>query len=56
MGSIYIVFLVGGFALVFLTRDNNGRRFALKRMYVNTEKDLAMCQQEIHILVSFGYA
>ncbi|XP_055346320.1 serine/threonine-protein kinase sel-5-like [Paramacrobiotus metropolitanus] len=54
VGSIHVVvedvIAEGGFALVFLTKDNNGRRFALKRMYVNTDKDLAMCQQEIHIL------
>lgn len=46
------IFFSGGFALVFLTRDNTGKRYALKRMFVNKEQDLLMCQQEIRILVS----
>ncbi|OQV24753.1 AP2-associated protein kinase 1 [Hypsibius exemplaris] len=44
----------GGFALVFLTRDQMGRRFALKRSFVNTEADVIMCQQEIRILETLG--
>ncbi|XP_041364540.1 AP2-associated protein kinase 1-like [Gigantopelta aegis] len=39
----------GGFAIVFLVKAQNGARFALKRMYVNNEKDLAVCQKEIKI-------
>ncbi|XP_064601663.1 AP2-associated protein kinase 1-like isoform X2 [Liolophura sinensis] len=39
----------GGFAIVFLVKAQNGRRYALKRMYVNNELDLNTCKREIHI-------
>ncbi|KAK7113192.1 AP2-associated protein kinase 1-like [Littorina saxatilis] len=39
----------GGFSVVFLAKSSSGGRFALKRMYVNNEKDLAVCQKEIRI-------
>ncbi|GFN96846.1 Ap2-associated protein kinase 1 [Plakobranchus ocellatus] len=40
----------GGFAIVFLVKNPNGNRFALKRMYVNNDRDLAVCQKEIKIM------
>ncbi|XP_076846396.1 AP2-associated protein kinase 1 isoform X2 [Brachyhypopomus gauderio] len=40
----------GGFAIVFLVRTHQGSRCALKRMYVNNEYDLQVCQREIHIM------
>ncbi|XP_018110665.1 AP2-associated protein kinase 1 isoform X13 [Xenopus laevis] len=40
----------GGFALVFLVRTSNGMRRALKRMYVNNEHDLQVCNREIQIM------
>ncbi|KAF6207993.1 hypothetical protein GE061_016442 [Apolygus lucorum] len=39
----------GGFAVVFLVKNNNGKKFALKRMYVNNEHDLGVCDREIQI-------
>ena len=56
----------GGFGVVFLvkghvkgaknTSDSNGdQKFALKRIYVNNEKDLAVCKREISIVVSYFY-
>ncbi|XP_067673227.1 AP2-associated protein kinase 1-like [Haliotis asinina] len=39
----------GGFAIVFLVKAQNGSRYALKRMYVNNDRDLAVCQKEIKI-------
>jgi AP2-associated kinase len=30
----------------------NGNRYALKRMFVNNDHDLAVCKKEIHIAVS----
>ncbi|KAH3860606.1 uncharacterized protein LOC127865676 [Dreissena polymorpha] len=39
----------GGFAVVFLVKAGNGMRYALKRMFVNNEQDLAVCKKEIHI-------
>lgn len=45
----------GGFALVFLVRSLiNQQRYALKRMYVNNERDLIVCQREIAILKEFS--
>lgn len=41
----------GGFAIVFLVRLHSGSRLALKRMYVNNDHDLAVCQKEIKIMV-----
>lgn len=40
----------GGFAIVFLVRTPQGVRCALKRMYVNNEHDLQVCQLEIQIM------
>uniref|UniRef100_A0A4W4EHH6 non-specific serine/threonine protein kinase n=1 Tax=Electrophorus electricus TaxID=8005 RepID=A0A4W4EHH6_ELEEL len=40
----------GGFAIVFLVRTHQGSRCALKRMYVNNESDLQVCQREIHVM------
>uniref|UniRef100_A0A8C2C7A8 non-specific serine/threonine protein kinase n=1 Tax=Cyprinus carpio TaxID=7962 RepID=A0A8C2C7A8_CYPCA len=40
----------GGFAIVFLVRTNQGVRCALKRMYVNNEHDLQVCNREIQIM------
>nr|XP_047909933.1 AP2-associated protein kinase 1 isoform X6 [Anser cygnoides] len=41
---------LGGFAIVFLVRTNNGMKCALKRMYVNNEYDLQVCKREIQIM------
>jgi len=41
----------GGFGVVFLVKHkDSGRRYALKRMYVNNDKDLAVCKREISIV------
>uniref|UniRef100_A0A671UFA8 non-specific serine/threonine protein kinase n=1 Tax=Sparus aurata TaxID=8175 RepID=A0A671UFA8_SPAAU len=40
----------GGFAIVFLVRTHQGVRCALKRMYVNNEHDLQICNLEIQIM------
>ena len=49
----------GGFGVVFLVKHvkDSGMKFALKRMFVNNEKDLAVCKREINIVVScmFSY-
>lgn len=43
----------GGFALVFLVKAASSLgRFALKRLHVNNEADLANCKREIEIAVS----
>jgi hypothetical protein len=44
----------GGFAYVFRVRAINQQRYALKRMYVNNERDLVVCQREISILKEFS--
>jgi AP2-associated kinase len=45
----------GGFSIVFLVKSNvNSQRYALKRMYVNNEIDLAMCKMEIRIIKSLS--
>jgi len=46
----------GGFAFVFLVRSthSNQQRYALKRMYVNNEHGLQVCQREIAILKEFS--
>jgi serine/threonine protein kinase len=42
----------GGFGVVFLVRQrDNGRRLALKRLFVNNDRDLAVAKREISILV-----
>lgn len=51
----YLDFLLaGGFAIVFLVRTHQGLRCAMKRMYVNNEYDLQVCQREIQIMVSIS--
>ena len=40
----------GGFAYVFRVRTSNQQRYALKRMYVNNQRDLIVCQREINLL------
>lgn len=44
----------GGFAFVFLVRSYNQQRYALKRMYVNNQRDLHVCQREISIIKEFS--
>uniref|UniRef100_A0A182PAF1 non-specific serine/threonine protein kinase n=1 Tax=Anopheles epiroticus TaxID=199890 RepID=A0A182PAF1_9DIPT len=39
----------GGFAVVFLVKGSKGERYALKRLYVNNEYDLGVCNREIKI-------
>ncbi len=40
----------GGFSIVFLVKSNhNGKKYALKRMYVNNEADLEACKRELKI-------
>lgn len=46
----------GGFAIVFLVRTHQGVRCALKRMYVNNEYDLQVCNREIQIMVRYSLA
>lgn len=48
----------GGFALVFLVKctNNHNTKYALKRMFVNSEHDLNICKMEIDIAVSFDDA
>jgi len=44
----------GGFALVFVVKSVRGDdRFALKRICVNSEQDLAVARREIQITVSY---
>ncbi|KAI1303686.1 AP2-associated protein kinase 1 [Halotydeus destructor] len=40
----------GGFALVFLVKTSSGQRYAMKRLFVNNEQDLAVSKREIQIL------
>lgn len=50
--SIEDVIAEGGFSIVFLAKSNvNGKKYALKRMYVNNETDLEACRLEIQIIV-----
>ncbi|UJR14938.1 hypothetical protein I4U23_001919 [Adineta vaga] len=44
----------GGFAFVFLVRAYNQQRYALKRMYVNNQRDLHVCQREISLMKEFS--
>ncbi|OQR78676.1 AP2-associated protein kinase 1-like [Tropilaelaps mercedesae] len=44
----------GGFALVFLVKASSGARYALKRIFVNNEYDLACCKREIQIASSLS--
>nr|XP_018905548.1 PREDICTED: serine/threonine-protein kinase sel-5 [Bemisia tabaci] len=39
----------GGFAVVFLVKGSKGKRFALKRLFVNNEYDLNIAKREIQI-------
>ena len=50
MFKLKISFL-GGFSMVFLGRISSGQKVALKRMFVNDEEDLKVCQKEIAIMV-----
>lgn len=50
--SLFLYSFAGGFAIVFLVRNHQGLRCALKRMYVNNEHDLQVCKLEIQIMVS----
>ena len=48
----------GGFGVVFLVKvqdhgGSSGKRCALKRLFVNNDKDLAVSKREIAIVVSF---
>jgi len=45
-----LFFFTGGFAIVFLVKASNGSKYALKRMHVNNEHDLAACRREIQIV------
>lgn len=47
-------YFIGGFAIVYLVKANNGTRYALKRMYVNNEQDLNVAKREIQIAVSIS--
>jgi hypothetical protein len=40
--------------MVFLVKSN-GKKYALKRMYVNNQQDLEACKLEIHIIVTIIY-
>ena len=54
-GGFGVVFLVKGHAKNSSKNDQSSsgeRRFALKRIFVNNEKDLAVCKHEISISVS----
>lgn len=57
-GAQYVVEEViaeGGFAIVFLVKScSTGKKFALKRMFVNNEQDLAVCKREIQIYSSLS--
>lgn len=48
-----LYFILGGFAVVFLVKGSNNKRFALKRMYVNNEHDLGIARREIQIAVRY---
>lgn len=50
--SLEFFFFTGGFAIVFLVKGTNGKKYALKRMYVNNDHDLNICKREIQIAVS----
>lgn len=65
MGNVYMINSVqyvveeviaeGGFAIVFLVKAvKSGNKFALKRLYVNNDHDLAVCKREIQIYSSLG--
>jgi serine/threonine protein kinase len=44
----------GGFAFVFRVKSYNQHRYALKRMYVNNQRDLHVCQREISLVKEFS--
>lgn len=52
---IFLCFLAeGGFALVYLVKNaKTKQRCALKRLLVNNDCDLAVCEREIQITVSY---
>jgi len=47
--TIEDVIAEGGFSMVFLGKVSTGQKVALKRMFVNDEADLKVCQKEIAI-------
>lgn len=52
--TVYVEDVVaeGGFSIVFLVKSSlNGKKYALKRMYVNNDLDLEACKREIQIIV-----
>jgi len=46
------IIILGGFAVVFLVKANNGKNYALKRLCVNNPEDLNIAKREIQIAVS----
>lgn len=55
MNNDFVTWVTGGFAVVFLVRcTNDGQQYALKRMFVNNEHDLKVCQRELHITVGIS--
>jgi len=49
---LYLDLCPGGFALVFAVKSVRGDdRFALKRLSVNNDQDLAVARREIQIVV-----
>lgn len=55
LSKIMAICFSGGFAVVFLVKGTNSKRFALKRMYVNNDHDLSIAKREIQIAVSILY-
>jgi len=49
-GGFGVVFLVKGHAKGAKSDSNGDQKFALKRIFVNNEKDLAVCKREISIV------
>lgn len=41
--------------MVFLVKANNGKRYALKRLFVNSQTDLNIAKREIQIAVSWKF-
>jgi len=48
--KFFLFTTAGGFAIVFLVKSSNGSKYALKRMHVNNDHDLAACRREIQIV------
>jgi len=49
--SVEEVIAEGGFGVVFLARQGNTNKYALKRILVNNEHDLAVGTREIQFMV-----